>query len=69
MEMVKGLRTAHAAAVNSLFVCFEAGLVIGLDEDTIKIWDTVKGVELNVYRSENNDDSIVPGLNAIFRAV
>ncbi len=69
MKIEKGLRTAHTTEVNSLFVCFEAGLVIGLDNDSIKIWDTVKGVEVKVYESKNNDDAIIPGLNSIFRAV
>lgn len=69
MNLVKGLRTAHTAAVSSIYVCFEAGIVIDLDDDAIKIWDTVKGVELNVYPSDNNEDAIVPGLNSIFKAV
>ena len=56
-------------SVNSVFLNVEAGIVIGLDGDAIRVWDPVRGVELHVYESTDGDDAFVPGLSSIFRTV
>ncbi len=65
----KGLKSAHMGSVNSIFVSLEAGVVIGLEEDSIRVWDTVEGIELHVYNKNDADDSFVPGLSSIYRSV
>ena len=54
MNKLKGLRAAHAGKVNSMFVSFQASVVISVSDDSIRIWDTVNGVEL--YESKGRDD-------------
>ena len=68
MDMMNNLKAAHKGSVNSVFVNLEVGVVIGVDEDSIRIWDPVKGTELHVYDA-NDDDSLIPGLNNIYRVV
>ena len=67
MKNENGFRSAHANSVNSVFVSFNAGVVISVDDDSIRIWDPVNGVEL--YQTDMNDseDSVIPGLGSIYR--
>ncbi|NNF00036.1 MAG: hypothetical protein HKN25_13525 [Pyrinomonadaceae bacterium] len=69
MNHLSKLRSAHMGAVNSVFVNLEAGVVIGLDEDSIRIWDPVKGVELHAYDAKNTDDVIISGMTSMYRFV
>ncbi len=52
MTKNKGFKAVHDEKVNSAFVNFEASVVISLSDDSIRIWDTVNGVEL--YQSSEN---------------
>ena len=54
MNKTKGLKAAHMDRVNSMFVSFEASVVISVSDDEIRIWDTVNGVEL--YQSSDPSD-------------
>ena len=67
MTKKNGLRTAHAESVNSVFVSFDAGVVISVDEDSIRIWDPVNGTEIYQTGMSNEDDSVIPGLGSIYR--
>ena len=69
MGNINGIKAAHMGRVNSIFVSFKAGIVIGLDDESIRIWDSVKGVELYVADLNNSDDSVIPGLGSIYQTV
>jgi len=66
---MNNLKVAHKGSVNSVFMNLEAKIVIGIDEDSIRIWDPVKGTELHVYDTNEEEDSLIPGLNNIYRIV
>lgn len=63
------LKSAHMGSVNSVFVNLEAGVVIGLDEDSIRIWDPVKGVEIHVFDTKNGEDQFIPAMSSMYRFV
>ena len=69
MNRQNQLKSAHMGTVNSVFVNLEAGVVIGLDEDSIRIWDPVKGVELHAYDTKNTDDVLLSAMNSMYRVV
>lgn len=54
MNKLKGLKAVHSDRVNSMFVSFEASVVISVSDDSIRIWDTVNGIEL--YETKGRDD-------------
>jgi len=62
MNKTKGLKAAHMDRVNSMFVSFEASVVISVSDDEIRIWDTVNGVELYQSSDENDGDRFVVNL-------
>lgn len=67
MNKLKNLRAAHSEKVNSMFVSFEASVVISVSDDTIRIWDTVNGVELYEKADELEQDRIVLNLGPFNR--
>ena len=67
MKSPSGLRLAHRESVNSVFVNFEAGVVISLDENSIRIWDPVNGTELFETDMDDSDNSFIPGLSGNYR--
>ena len=69
MNKPNQLKSAHMGSVNSVFVNLEAGVVIGLDEDSIRIWDPVKGVELHAYDAKNTDDVMLSAMSSMYRLV
>jgi len=69
MGQVNGIRAAHMGRVNSIFLNLEAGVVIGLEEDSIKIWDPVNGVELHVYDAQDSEDVLIPAIGSMSRIV
>jgi len=69
MKQRNQLKSAQMGAVNSVFVNIEAGVVIGLDDDSIRIWDPVKGVELQVFDTKNGEDQILTAVGSMYRFV
>lgn len=69
MSRQNQLKSAHMGTVNSFFVNLDAGVVIGLDDDSIRIWDPVKGVELHAYDAKSTDDVLLSSMNSIYRVV
>lgn len=67
MNKSKGLKAAHSERVNSMFVSFEASVVISVSDDSIRIWDTVNGVELYEKADELERDRIVLNLGPFNR--
>lgn len=67
MNKHRGLRAAHSNKVNSMFVSFEASVVISVSDDSIRIWDTVNGVELYEAAEEKQSDRIVINLGPFNR--
>jgi hypothetical protein len=67
MNKKKGIRAAHLDKVNSMFVSFEASVVISVSEDEIRIWDTVNGVELYQSSEEKDGDRFVINLGPFNR--
>jgi hypothetical protein len=59
MNKTKGIRAAHLDKVNSMFVSFEARVVISVTDDSIRIWDTVNGVELYEASQEDGDSLVL----------
>ena len=45
--------------VNSMFVSFEASVVISVSDDSIRIWDTINGVELYEVRGGEGDPIVL----------
>ena len=66
MNKLKGLKAAHSEKVNSMFVSMQASVVISVSDDSIRIWDTVNGVELYESRGRE-DDRIVLNLGPFNR--
>jgi len=67
MNNKNGLRSAHGNSVNSVFVNFDAGVVISYDEDSIRIWNPVDGIEIYQTEMKDSEDSVIPGLGSIYR--
>ena len=68
MRKKKGLRSAHRESVNSVFVSFDRSVVISVDDKSIRVWDPVNGLEIYETEVDSTDDSVVPGLSAMFRS-
>jgi len=45
--------------VNSMFVSFEASVVISVSDDSIRIWDTINGVELYEVKGDEGDPIVL----------
>lgn len=67
MNKHKGLKAAHSERVNSMFVSFEASVVISISDDSIRIWDTVNGVELYQTSEVDSGDRFVINLGPFNR--
>lgn len=67
MNKRKGLKAAHSDKVNSMFVSFEASVVISVSDDSIRIWDTVNGVELYQASDKSETDRFVVNLGPFNR--
>lgn len=67
MTKLKELKAAHSEKVNSMFVSFESSVVISVSDNSIRIWDTVNGVELYENANENELDKIVLNLGPFNR--
>ncbi len=66
MERVNGIKMADMDAVNSVFVSFETAVVISVDNDSIRIWDPVKGLEIYVADIDDSEDSVNTCFSSIF---
>ncbi len=60
------IRFAHADSVNSVFIDFDASVVISVDEDSIRLWDPVNGRELFQTGAGDSEDAVIPGLGSIY---
>ncbi|REJ78805.1 MAG: hypothetical protein DWQ47_05010 [Acidobacteria bacterium] len=67
MNKLKGLKAAHSDKVNSMFVSFEASVVISVSDNSIRIWDTINGVELYEASEGIEGDPIVLNLGPFRR--
>ncbi len=68
MDQLNKIKTAHMGTVNSVFVNLAAGVVIGIDEDSIRIWDPVRGIELHTYDADSTDEVLISALGSMYRA-
>lgn len=58
--MSKELITAHDESVNSVFVSLSKGIVISVDEESLRVWDPVNGIE--IYQTDIDEDTVIPEL-------
>ena len=65
MKKDETLTTAHGETVNSVFVNFNAGVVISVDEESIRLWDPVNGTE--IFETGMKEDTVIPGLGHMYR--
>jgi hypothetical protein len=61
------MRSAHKDSVNSIFVSFKEGIVISIDENSIRVWDPVTGVDLYETYTSDSEDVVIPGLGLFYR--
>ena len=67
MNTKNDLRSAHGETVNSVYVSFDARIVISVDDDSIRIWNPVSGTELYQTGTDSDEDSVIPGLGMMYR--
>lgn len=66
MKNPRKMRFAHADSVNSVFIDFDASVVISVDDDSIRLWDPVNGRELFQADAGDSEDAVIPGLGSIY---
>ncbi len=68
MDRINSIKAAHMGTVNSVFFNLAAGIVIGMDDDSIRIWDPVLGIELHTYDADSTDEVLLSALGSMYRA-
>lgn len=67
MKYKNEFRSAHSGSVNSVIISFNVGVVISVDEDSIRIWNPVDGTQVYQSSVNENEDAVIPGLGSIYR--
>lgn len=67
MNRKNDLKSAHGESVNSMIISFNAGVVISLEDDSIRIWNPVNGIQLYESCMKDDEDAVIPGFGSFYR--